>query len=342
MRQLMDRVERFQRRRQRRPADAAPRVSELARGRSPRSDDATGCDARGLAARASATTAPLVAAAGVAAARRGCRRRRRRAPRGATMRVPARRTGAARELVAMRRPGPRSARWLVVGPVRRRRRATLDAHVALPAAASSTQYLQSALEVEHAANELAERYEEINLLYTISEILGRAVTLEETAATILTELSDTVGARRGVDPRARPRDRHAAGGRRARRRSRATLPPIAIDDPASVAARVFRTLHPLIVEPHEMRVRRRRRRTAAARCSRCRSSGRTPEGGEPLGVVNLSDRALGAAVHRRRPEARRRHRDADRHRDPERAARARVAGAAAARAGDGSSRTTCR
>ncbi|HEV8216373.1 MAG TPA: hypothetical protein VGP95_11075, partial [Gemmatimonadaceae bacterium] len=28
-----------------------------------------------------------------------------------------------------------------------------------------TQYLQSALEVEHAANELAERYEEINLLY---------------------------------------------------------------------------------------------------------------------------------------------------------------------------------
>ena len=40
-----------------------------------------------------------------------------------------------------------------------------------------TQYMQSAMEVEHAANELAERYEEINLLYTISEILGRTVHL---------------------------------------------------------------------------------------------------------------------------------------------------------------------
>src|SRR5207247_6353042 len=58
------------------------------------------------------------------------------------------------------------------------------------------QYLQSALEVEHAANELAERYEEINLLYTISEILGRTVSLEEAARTILTEISETVGARR--------------------------------------------------------------------------------------------------------------------------------------------------
>ena len=46
--------------------------------------------------------------------------------------------------------------------------------------------------------ELAERYEEINLLYTISEILGRTVALEEAATTILTELSQTVGARRGA------------------------------------------------------------------------------------------------------------------------------------------------
>ena len=45
--------------------------------------------------------------------------------------------------------------------------------------------LQASLEVEHAANELAERYEEINLLYTTSEILGRTVSLREAAATIL-------------------------------------------------------------------------------------------------------------------------------------------------------------
>ena len=63
--------------------------------------------------------------------------------------------------------------------------------------------LQTALEVEHAASELAERYEEINLLYTISEILGRTVALEEAARTILHEISETVGARPGLDPRAR-------------------------------------------------------------------------------------------------------------------------------------------
>src|SRR5690606_18801317 len=58
--------------------------------------------------------------------------------------------------------------------------------------------LQATLEVEHAARELAERYEEINLLYTISEILGRTVALEEAASTILAEIAETVGARRGA------------------------------------------------------------------------------------------------------------------------------------------------
>src|SRR3954469_3986050 len=92
-------------------------------------------------------------------------------------------------------PGPRRA-WLVLGPC----------HVPgvqlhsfmsflLPVV---TQYLQSALEVEHAANELAERYEEINLLYTISEILGRTVSLDEATKTILIEVSETVGARRAT------------------------------------------------------------------------------------------------------------------------------------------------
>ena len=74
--------------------------------------------------------------------------------------------------------------------------------------------------------------------------------------------------------------------------------------------------------------------TGAARCSPCRSCGRRRDGGEPLGVVNLSDRRSRAAVHRRRPEARRGDRDADRHGDPERAPRARVARSAAPAAGD--------
>src|SRR5207245_646819 len=59
-------------------------------------------------------------------------------------------------------PGPRRA-WLALGPCPRPG-VELRGYMGflLPVVA---QYLQSALEVEHAANELAERYEEINLLY---------------------------------------------------------------------------------------------------------------------------------------------------------------------------------
>src|SRR5579862_2251846 len=84
-------------------------------------------------------------------------------------------------------PGPRAA-WLAVGPSHSPGGALTPLFdFLLPVV---TQYIQSALEVEHAANELAERYEEINLLYSISEILGRAVTLDETARTILSEIRD--------------------------------------------------------------------------------------------------------------------------------------------------------
>src|SRR6185503_18997699 len=65
-------------------------------------------------------------------------------------------------------PGPRRA-WLGLGPCPS---ASVDLREYLRFLQPVVgQYLQSALEVEHAANELAERYEEINLLYTISEIL---------------------------------------------------------------------------------------------------------------------------------------------------------------------------
>ncbi len=53
-------------------------------------------------------------------------------------------------------------------------------------------------EAQLAAEELAERYEEINLLYRIGEILGRTVVLEESASAILEEIASTVGARCGV------------------------------------------------------------------------------------------------------------------------------------------------
>jgi sigma-B regulation protein RsbU (phosphoserine phosphatase) len=101
-----------------------------------------------------------------------------------------------------RRPGAPDT-WLVVGPCAapaadpEADAARLDAQLGLllPLVAGR---VRAATEVEQAAQELTERYEEINLLYTISEILGRTVTLEETAATILTEVSETVGARRAA------------------------------------------------------------------------------------------------------------------------------------------------
>ena len=67
---------------------------------------------------------------------------------------------------------------------------------------------------------------------------------------------------------------------------------------------------------------------------RCRSSGPRQRRQRAARRRQSVRSPLGPAVHRRRPEARRRDRHADRHGDPERAARARVARPAAARAGD--------
>ena len=52
-------------------------------------------------------------------------------------------------------------------------------------------------EIRFLSTELSERYEEINLLYSISEILGSILELSEAARIILTEVCDVLGARRG-------------------------------------------------------------------------------------------------------------------------------------------------
>ena len=181
--------------------------------------------------------------------------------------------------------GPRRA-WLVMGPcgqdeeALRRYCGFLEPVI--------TQFMQSGMEVEHAARELAERYEEINLLYTISEILGRTLTLEDAAATILTEISETVGARRGAilvhDRVTDTLQCIAAIGA-----VRDDVPPIAVDDGESVSARVFRTQHPMIIErdKHESEGERAYRRGMLLSVPIMWT---TPQGGEPLGVVNLSDR----------------------------------------------------
>jgi phosphoserine phosphatase RsbU/P len=188
-------------------------------------------------------------------------------------------------------PAPRPA-WLAIGPCATPGTRPRDhLNLMLPVVA---QYFQSTMEVEHAAAELAERYEEINLLYTISEILGRTVSLEEVAGTILREVSDTVGARRasilvhdrptdtlqvvaaiGVDPKA--------------------VPPIAVADACSVSARVFNDLRPTIAEDGEFLCEAEAgyRRGAMLSVPIMWTAPRRPA--EPLGVVNLSDRRSGQA-----------------------------------------------
>ena len=136
--------------------------------------------------------------------------------------------------------------WVGVGPCRDPAADPARLVEFLSVLVSSLQ--RARLEVEHAAFELAERYEEINLLYTTSEIFGRTVSLEEAAARILEEIAETVGAGRGallVHDRVTdtlqvvtaigfdPKD----------------AVPLAVNDPRSDTARVFREQHALIVEP---------------------------------------------------------------------------------------------
>lgn len=182
-------------------------------------------------------------------------------------------------------PGPRRA-WLTIGPASVPE-AQLRSHLTflLPIVA---QFMQAALEVEHAANELAERYEEINLLYTISEILGRTVALEEASRTILSEISETVGARKAAvlvhDATAGALVPVATIGV-----SEKDVQALPLDGD-SVSAEVFRTLHPMILDAGQSQRDGERSFRRGAMLS-VPIMWTSPRGGaEPLGVVNLSDR----------------------------------------------------
>ena len=100
--------------------------------------------------------------------------------------------------------------------------------------------LRAEREAAQVAGELATRYEEIDLLYTIADILGRTVRLEEAAQTITREVADVVGARRAsimVYDESVNALRMVAG----RGLERFHTDPVSIDDHDSIAAKVFRT-----------------------------------------------------------------------------------------------------
>jgi phosphoserine phosphatase RsbU/P len=155
------------------------------------------------------------------------------------------------------------------------------------------QALAGEREAGQLTEELSGRWEEIDLLYTISETLGRTVRLEEAARSIVKEVSDVVGARRAsimVHDVNAGLLRVVAG----RGIDVADLDPVAVDDDCSVAARVFRDREPLSYDPRDPQPN--------PGCPR----GRTYKGGAflsvpilyagpggaalPVGVINLTDR----------------------------------------------------
>jgi len=188
-------------------------------------------------------------------------------------------------MIVTRLPGPRRV-WLALGGCEPGSTAQeRNVKLLLPIVG---QFMRSSLEVEHAAMELAERYEEINLLYTIGEILGRTVTLKDAATTILTEISETVGAQHASilvhEPSSNMLHAVAALGIPA-----AEIMPISVDDPISVSARVFRTQHPVIIVGKE-EITGKESPYGRGEMLSVPIMWTTPSGGEPLGVVNLADR----------------------------------------------------
>jgi len=98
--------------------------------------------------------------------------------------------------------------------------------------------MEAAREARFFTTELTERYEEINLLYSISETLGSILHLDDAARVILREVCDVMGAKRGSLWVHSPHDRllhlTAAVG------DGGMDGPLSADDPGAVTSMVFR------------------------------------------------------------------------------------------------------
>jgi phosphoserine phosphatase RsbU/P len=109
-----------------------------------------------------------------------------------------------------------------------------------------SQVLHHEREARSAARELTERYEEINLLYFISEILASVLSVPDAATRILSEVADVLGARRAslwvFDADDRQLHIAAAVGEEGTQR------PIPVDDRTSATAWVFRERQVLNLE----------------------------------------------------------------------------------------------
>ena len=110
--------------------------------------------------------------------------------------------------------------------------------------------LESERQRAYVAEELAGRYEEIELLYAISEILGRTLRLEEAAQIIVREVSAVVGARRASimvfdEPSNTLRTVAARGF------APEGMSPVPAEDDCSIAARVYREQRTVTFDPSD-------------------------------------------------------------------------------------------
>jgi sigma-B regulation protein RsbU (phosphoserine phosphatase) len=154
-------------------------------------------------------------------------------------------------------------------------------------------FVRADRETVHLSEELATRYQEIDLLYTINEVLGHTVHLEQAAKTIVRAVGDVVGATRAsiavLDDETGMLHTVAAQGFDATRAA-----DIPLDDSNSIAARVVRNGSPLVGiadsdgPPGAPRGYRSGAYMSVPICYH-------PPGGDSrcIGVINLTDRVQG-------------------------------------------------
>ncbi|MGE0160105.1 MAG: PP2C family protein-serine/threonine phosphatase [Gemmatimonadales bacterium] len=164
--------------------------------------------------------------------------------------------------------------------------------VASALSASLTLAFESAREVQFFSEELSERFEEINLLYSISETLGSTLDFDSGAKKILGEVRDVLGAKRGSLWVYRGEDDRlhlaAAVGEDGR------VEPLDPDDPDAITSMVFREGRAVIASRRPTRAERQAGETDDSFLSvPIRYS---PGSGESrtVGVINLIGRLDGS------------------------------------------------
>jgi len=149
-------------------------------------------------------------------------------------------------------------------------------------------------EAVQVAAELSGRYEEIDLIYTISDILGHTLGLEDAAQRILAEVSPVVRARRAtllvLDEERRLLRLVASQGMEP-----VEFGPIELDDPVSVAARAFRERRTISYDPTDPGAENPGNPEGRAYRGKAFLSvpvlyGAPGGPSRPIGVINLTDR----------------------------------------------------